>query len=248
MKKQANRILLLNILNIIFTIVFSLAIVAIIMYVCISLKQTFVAVLALLPILSIVSLIVFYLISYKKEKMGITNLLLFMCSLNIFSLLVSFKLITEKQTLDMLKKDKEIDKAIVEKTNLMASWEIELEKEKLNKKLSKLKVEDSPKRLTKKEVQQKNEERKREIYKSYSKFVYGNILINNSNEKNTFKLITLTVEFLKSAEYLEKYLKQTKLINELKAFNWNKEEIKEILNQNDIDQIITTFKENRKDF
>lgn len=248
MKKQANRILLLNMLNIIFTIVFSLAIVAIIMYVCISLKQTFVAVLALLPILSIISLIVFYLISYKKEKMGITNLLLFMCSLNIFSLLVSFKIINEKQTLHILKKDKEIDNTIVEKTNLMASWEIELEKEKLNKKLVKLKLEDSPKKLTKKEIQQKNEERKRKVYKSYSKYVYGNILVNNSNEKNTFKLITLTVESLKTGEYLEKYLKQTKLINELEAFNWNKEEIKELLNQNDIDQIIMTFKENRKDF
>lgn len=248
MKKQTNKIFLLNILNIIFTILFCLAIVAIIIYVGISLKQTFAAVLAILPLLSIVSLIVFYLISYKKDKIGITNLLLFMCSLNICSLLICFKLITEKQTLDILKKDQKIDKTIAEKTNLMANWEAELEKDKINKQLSKLKVNETSNKMTKKAIQQKLEERKREIYKSYSKFVYENIICNNADEKNTFKLITLTIDSLQSGELLEKYLAEKKLINKLAEFGWNKAEIKEILIQNDVDQIITTFKENRKKF
>ncbi|ATZ21439.1 hypothetical protein [Mesoplasma tabanidae] len=247
MKKQINKILIFNILNIIFTVLFSLIIVVAIMIVCISLGQTNVAILAILPIFSIISISIFYLISFKKRKIGVTNLLFFMCSLNIFSLLISYKIISELLTLDILKNQSD-DKIFEEKNNLMASWEIKLEKEKINKKLAKLNSNLESKKMSNKTIQQKTEERKREIYKSYTKFVYYKILKKNINEKNTFKLITLTSDALINFEYVDLYLKQEKLIKELEIFNWTKVQIDEIIKQNDIDQIIATFKENRKDY
>ncbi|ATZ20757.1 hypothetical protein [Mesoplasma coleopterae] len=247
MKKQTNKILILNILNVIFTILFSLLIIATILAVCISLKQTFVAILVILPIVSFISIIIFYLISYRKRKIGITNLLFFMCSLNIFSLLISYKIISELESLDILQNE-DNEKVFEEKNILMASWEIELEKAKIDKKLAKLSSTNENKKVSKKNIEQKLEVNKREVYKSYTKFVYKNILKKNPEEKNTFKIITLTSNAIVKYEYLDQFLKQEKLIKDLEKFGWTKEEVVQVITTNDIEQIITTFKENRKDY
>ncbi|ATQ35382.1 hypothetical protein MENTO_v1c02300 [Mesoplasma entomophilum] len=247
MKKQTIKILILNILNAIFTILFSLLIIATILVICISLKQTFVAILAILPIFSFISIIIFYVISYKKRKIGITNLLFFMCSLNIFSLLISYKIVSELESLDILQ-SQDNEKAFEEKNILMAGWEIELEKAKIDKKLAKLNLTDENKKASKKNIAKKLEENKREVYKSYTKFVYKKVLKKYSEEKNTFKIITLTSNSLTNYEYVDQFLKQEKLIKDLEKFGWTKEEIVQLITINDIEQIITTFKENRKDF
>ncbi|ATI73181.1 hypothetical protein [Mesoplasma florum] len=247
MKKQENKILMLNIFNILVTILFNLLIIAVIIFVCVSLKQVIVAILAVLPIVSIISIIIFYTISYKKRKIGVTNLLLFMCSINIPSLLISYKIISELETLDIFANANNDEKTI-EKNNLMADWEIKIEQEKIEKKLAKLNSKNESNNNSKKVIEQKREERKREIYKSYSKFVYNKIIKKYPDEKNTFKLISLTTEALENSNFLGAYIKQEKLINLLQEFDWTKEQVIEILNEKDIEQIVITFKENRKNF
>ncbi|AVN64967.1 hypothetical protein CG002_01145 [Mesoplasma florum] len=247
MKKQENKILMLNIFNILVTILFNLLIIAVIIFICVSLKQVIVAILAVLPIVSIISLIIFYSISYKKRKIGVTNLLFFMCSINIPSLLISYKIISELETLDIFANVNNDEKTI-EKNNLMADWEIKIEQEKIEKKLAKLNSKNESNNNSKKVIEQKREERKREIYKSYSKFVYNKIIKKYPDEKNTFKLISLTTEALENSDFLSAYIKQEKLINLLQEFDWTKEQVIEILNEKDIEQIVITFKENRKNF
>ncbi|ASZ08982.1 hypothetical protein CK556_01255 [Mesoplasma chauliocola] len=242
MKKQTNKILILNILNITITLIFSALITISSIVISTSLKQSIVLVLLALPVLAFLSIVIFYLISYKKKKIGITNLLIFMCSLNIFSLLLSFKITSEMEVLDIIETNEEEN----EKTNLMPEWEKQIEQEKIVKKLSKYNLEN--KKHTKKDLVKIEEEKQREVYKSYSKYVYKKIIVKYKEEKNTFKLITLTSEAIQRYEYLQTYLKQTKLLNEFGKFNLNRNQIAEIINSADLNQVITTFKENRKNF